>query len=411
MKKIILPATLLFFVLSLFVGVNVYAETDELLSQYEKGDREFERLEIGSMIVYWHQRIIDGAIVEKDQIVYQFDSASEELLARKAHWREDLPAHITINILVDEAENIAGGEPLRSDLYIISPESDIFKLDTTPDNPCWIVKTNMENGMRIAIIDAVTGDFLGYGVPPPYTSFSLSGPWYEYPCQGAWDSWYESAEYWFNAMGYACDAEEWPTRGIIQNSIQNTSVGMFYEIAHGGSYYFANGCAGGNYFEFTDAGDIESWIAAYPEMRFTFLGSCEGMCNTGDNTFSFEFRKGLNSNTATVGYCGMSEAWCDVCWSYSVGWQDALFNYMYLGWTVKDAFDQALADYPACGGQNDCMRFAGDEDFAGPYNRILNPDPVPTLSEWGMIILALLLLAIGSVAVVRRKKVSLSKAA
>jgi F0F1-type ATP synthase assembly protein I len=36
---------------------------------------------------------------------------------------------------------------------------------------------------------------------------------------------------------------------------------------------------------------------------------------------------------------------------------------------------------------------------------------VPTLSEWGMIILALLLLAIGSVAVVRRRKVFLSKTA
>ncbi len=36
---------------------------------------------------------------------------------------------------------------------------------------------------------------------------------------------------------------------------------------------------------------------------------------------------------------------------------------------------------------------------------------VPTISEWGMIILAMLLLAIGSIAVVRRRKVSLSKTA
>ena len=30
-------------------------------------------------------------------------------------------------------------------------------------------------------------------------------------------------------------------------------------------------------------------------------------------------------------------------------------------------------------------------------------DPVPTLSEWGMLIMALLLLAIGTVAVVRKR--------
>lgn len=36
---------------------------------------------------------------------------------------------------------------------------------------------------------------------------------------------------------------------------------------------------------------------------------------------------------------------------------------------------------------------------------------IPTLSEWGMLILALLLLAIGSVAVVRRRKAAISGAA
>jgi hypothetical protein len=409
MRRIILPATLLLFVLSLFIGINVHADADQLLSRYETGDREFIRLEIGDMIVYWHQRTIDGAIVEKDQIVYQFDSSSEELLARKVQWRDDLPEHITINVLQGEAETIAGGEPLRSDLYVISPESDIFKLDSVPDNPCWIVRTNKDDEMRIAIIDAVTGGFLGYGVPPPYESFSLSGPWYEHPCEGTWEDHYRNAEYWFNAMGYPCDAKEWPTRESIQRHVQSTTSGMFYELAHGGSYYFANGCIDGSYFDFTESSDIESWIAGYPEMRFAFIGSCEGMCYTGDNSFSFEFRKGLNSNTATVGYCGMSEPYCDNCWNYSIVWQDALFSYMFQGWTVKDAFDQAQADYPACASPNNCMRFAGDENFAGPYDRVYNPDPVPTLSEWGMVILTLLLLAIGTAAIVRKRKAVLSK--
>jgi hypothetical protein len=36
---------------------------------------------------------------------------------------------------------------------------------------------------------------------------------------------------------------------------------------------------------------------------------------------------------------------------------------------------------------------------------------IPTLSEWGMLILALLLLAIGSVAVVKKRKAAISRAA
>ena len=40
-----------------------------------------------------------------------------------------------------------------------------------------------------------------------------------------------------------------------------------------------------------------------------------------------------------------------------------------------------------------------------------NPTEIPTLSEWGMLIMGLLLLAIGTVAVVRRRKAVLSKTA
>ena len=144
---------------------------------------------------------------------------------------------------------------------------------------------------------------------------------------------------------------------------------MFYEIAHGGSDSFANSCDSWGYFEMTTAGDIESWIDDYPCMRFTFIASCDGMCQTGDGSFSYEFRKGGTNSTVTVGYCGMSANYCSLCWEYSLSWQDALFNYMYAGWTVKDAYDQAQADYPACAGSNNCMRFAGDEDFGGPYFR------------------------------------------
>jgi hypothetical protein len=345
-----------------------FADIDDLLSP-EAGDRDFERFEIGDLIVFWHQRTIDGAILEKDQIVYQFDAETGRLIDKKMNWREDMPDHVVIGITAEGAEAIAGGDPISSTLYFISPESDVYTVDPAPQNPCWIVRTMKNDDMEILIIDATTGELLGQGIPPPFFSFSFSGPIYDYPCQESWDNWYQNAEYWFNVLGYNCQGFIWPPRENIRNHLQNSTTGMFYEIAHGGSDIFANGCNEWNNFEFTTAGDIDSWIAAYPKMRFAFIASCDGMCQTGDGTFSYEFRKGDITYTATVGYCGMSADYCTLCWEYSVSWQDALFYYMSLGWTVKDAFDQAQADYPACAGSNNCMRFAGDPNFSGPYFR------------------------------------------
>jgi hypothetical protein len=49
-------------------------------------------------------------------------------------------------------------------------------------------------------------------------------------------------------------------------------------------------------------------------------------------------------------------------------------GYMNQGWTVRAAFDQANADYPVCASGN-CMRFAGDPDFA--VVPVITRDPWP----------------------------------
>jgi hypothetical protein len=366
-----------YLVLAVFSSLCFFIATDltgsdygDIISQYESGDKEFEEIEIGEMVVFWHQRMIDGAIVEKNQIVYQFDKNSGQLLEKKVSWRDDLPEHIEIFVTQAEAEMLAGGEVLFSGLYMISPESDVYPLDPTPQNPCWVVRI-IENGMlRIDVMDAITGKFLGHGVPPPYSAYSFSGPQYSQPCEGTWSAWYESAEYWFNAMGYECDVDVWPDSQLIKNHVRDSLTGLFYELCHGTSSYFANGCNDGMSYDLVTSSDIANWIIEYFEMRFVFIGSCEGMCSTTEGSFAHAFRKGRDIWTVVVGYCGMSEDYCTLCWDYSLPWQDALFNYMYQGWTVKAAFDQALADYPACGETNNCMRFDGDTSFAGPYNRM-----------------------------------------
>jgi hypothetical protein len=327
----------------------------------------FEEFVIGNQRVLFHQRMIGGATVEKDYIVYQLDQATGELLARKSHWREDLPAVLpAVRITQAQAEALVAGEILFSDLYIISPASDVFPLDPTPENPCWAVRSLSESGEYVVtIIDAVSGAILGNGVPPPYTAFSLSGPQMEDPCRHAWGSWFINAMEWFDAMGYSTEELEWPTKAQIQSHIQSDDTAMFYELAHSGgvSTQFASGCDDRTY-EFTYASEIEAWMDGYQKMPFTFAGSCFSLCSTGPGTLAHAFSKGSNEDTTVIGYCGMSEPQCGECWSYSLLWQDALFYYLSIGYAVKDAFDQANADYPTCAGVNDCMRFAGDEDFA-----------------------------------------------
>ena len=181
-------------------------------------------------------------------------------------------------------------------------------------------------------------------------------------------------------MGYPCQAIEWPAEAEVHGHVGADATGMFYELAHGGSTYFKSGCTAGTSYEYTRASEVEAWIADYPKMPFTFIGSCDGLCSTGDGSLSYEFRKGSGVDTATVGYCGMSGSDCSLCWIYSLFWQNAFFGYLNSGYTVKAAYDEALADYPMCASPYDCMRFAGDESFAGPYVRP-GPSPSPSSSS------------------------------
>lgn len=370
--------------LMLLLLSSVGAAPTDLFEVHGDGDRSFEEIEIGNMLVFWHQRTIDWAMVEKDYIVYQIEKSTGELLARKSHWRSDLPEALPHPLIAQaQAEALVKAEILSCSLYFISPESDVFPLDPAPENPCWVVRNTGGHGEYVVtVIDAVTGVILGYGVPPPNPgAFTMTGPISQYPapCAGGWDTWVWNAVWWFDLMGYWIAPAMLPTKAEVQAHIQSTSTAMFYEIAHGGSSYFRNGCLGDDY-ETTTSLEIESWMAGYEKMPFAFIASCGGMCNTADGSFAYEFRKGSDENTTVVGYCGMDEPQCDNCWTYSKEWQSRLFQYMWQEYPVKVAFDMANADYPCCASAA-CMRFAGDEDFAvmPPVPRVYPPAPPANL--------------------------------
>jgi predicted outer membrane repeat protein len=364
------------------------AVSTDLLKQYEPDYENFKGLEIADKIVYFQQRKIEEAIVQMDYILYHFDKQTQELLDVKVHWREDLPEKLPEIISKEQAEAMVEGQVQYSGLFYICPNSAVFPIEPTPLNPCWVVETLINDRTDVVVIDAVKGKILGHGVPPPYTAFSCTGPWEENhetcSCSGAWGQWYENARNWFNIMGYDTEGTIWPTKQKVKSHIQSDDTAVFYELAHGGSYSFGagydyNSC----YIDWTTVEDIETWIANYEKMPFTFIGSCGGMCDTTDDTLSYEFRKGSNEYTVTVGYCGMGNSPCvDSCWyaGYTISWQDTLFNYINQGWTVKAAFNKADALYPGCGNYG-CMRFAGDENFGlvPTIQRVRGAPSTPTL--------------------------------
>jgi hypothetical protein len=349
---------------SVMASVSLSARAEKAwLERYEGGERSFRELKVnGALTVFYHQRTIGDARVEKDIIIYRFDSGTGELRDKIVRWRDDLPASLPpLSIRREQARFMAKGDIQEAELLYIDPESDVFPFDPPPANPCWVVRSLRGDELLLTAIDAVTGRLLGYGIPPPYAAYSLTGPTSDSPCSGSWAAWAVSAEQWFEAMGYSTQMTVWPTKTEIQSHVSSFETALFYELAHGGSTAFSHSCAGG--YLNTLAADVGNWIEGYPKMPFAFIGSCEGLCNTGTGSFSFEFRKGSVEGTATVGYCGMATPECESCWSVSIDWQDDLFYWMSEGYSVKDAFDLANAAHPSCLAST-CMRFAGDELFA-----------------------------------------------
>jgi hypothetical protein len=330
---------------------------DALLAQVEQQDLEFTRFRNDELkiVSFFHQRTIGEAIVEKDFIRYRFNSETGELIDEERQWREDLPKTLPRIIAQGQAEAEADGEVQFSRLYYISPGSDVFPLRPTPRHPCWVVRSKTDDQTLVTIIDAVTGKKLGYGIPPPATGLSIHGPDSgACPQDPIWYSWAENARSWYATMGYSTTRIGNASEADVRSRIQTDGLSMFYELDHGGSWSFHNRCDSD-----IDAAEIRTWIADYANMPFTFLGSCDGMCEQTANRFSFEFRKGSTIDSATVGYCGMSTAACDACWGNSIAWQTELFSRMNSGNTVSTAFALANAAWPNCAAGN-CMRFAGD---------------------------------------------------
>ena len=337
-------------------------------------EQRFKKITVEDDVIFYSQRMIGNAVVEKDQSVYIFDKASGQLKNKKISFRTSgpkLPGQLPSNLMTKEkAELSVEGNSKYSILYYASPESDIFKIDFDRSKPIWAVTSFDDNDIAsVTVIDATTGRKLGDGVPPPSRAYSITGPvkYDSSPCRGTWSSMTYNANSWFMKMGFQASAKKYPSKSDIQSAMQNKDLALFYEIGHSGgqSDRFMGGCN-----EFTYASEITSWLSSYPKKQFAFLANCNSLCDINSGSLSYAFRKGSNAGTTTVGYCGMAKLGCANCFTYSFAWQDTLFDYMSKGYTVKKAFDMANKKYPACYKSNNTNKNIGDSnvdnDYTGP---------------------------------------------
>lgn len=152
------------------------ANETEFLEKCEQGNITFEKHESENYISYHYDRKIDGAVVELDHIVYIFNKETGEFFDKDVHWRDDLPDKLPPIISEEEAMAIGGGT--RAYLLYIDPESSVSLVEPTPENPCWevavyeefldpVTNETVSFNTDIVVVDAVTGEILGHGVPIP----------------------------------------------------------------------------------------------------------------------------------------------------------------------------------------------------------------------------------------------------
>ncbi|MFQ6052145.1 MAG: hypothetical protein ACE5K4_10690 [Candidatus Hydrothermarchaeota archaeon] len=172
---------------------------------------------------------------------------------------------------------------------------------------------------------------------------------------GDGDNWYERAEIvtsWFKKMGYNINETSVNfTHEEIKSIIQHDDTASLFVIAHGSYRVFE--AEDGDIWYY----NISDWMKNYSKIPFTFLHGCDSMCEQGNNTLSYQFRKGSNKNTAVVGGCGLGDSRGELCWDVSREWLGSFFNYTSQGMTIKESLDRANADYPVC---VNIFRFEGD---------------------------------------------------
>ena len=333
--------------------VSATSQNHDILDDFDQKILVAEYSVDNNHVSYYHH-MINGILVKQDYLQVTCNKKTGKVEEVEKHWTPiDASTLSTPKELVTlpvEKENVLWMQPVvfakRNDL------SYFYQIQEPKEFPlrCWEIRLN--TGETILVDE--TGEQIGKGIPAPSDrkGFSLSGY-----CQDSspdcWIAWRQNADNWYAKWTQETKSISLPTPSTISSYISDPAYHLFYELAHGASTYFQADSPGSYYY----ASDVEDAMTDREKMTFSFIGSCEGMTDTGPGTFSHEFRKGSFEETATIGYSGMGSC---PGWSVSLEWQDYMFYVMNNGYPIKEAFDLACLEYPTIA---DCVVFVGDTDM------------------------------------------------
>lgn len=318
-------------------------------------------------VQYWEHKI-NNVTIKGDSILVHLDSNKKELLEFQTEWTP-IPEH-----LIEEFNfELTLDNYLWKQKVIFPNEEDIsfsysFHKPIKYPLTCWEVR--YKNGSTI--LYNTEGTKIGTDIAcPSKTGFSLSGDVNDGGGDG-WKDWRLSANKWFRKWCDNTETIKFPTATYVSDYIQDPNTDFFYELAHGNSKSFQCGRENEEYEEkYYTQSHCRSDMTNRTPFLFAFIGSCGGMDYVGENTFSYEFRKGRMMGTVTIGYTHIPSY--PGSFGDTLPWQEKMFYYMNKGWTIKDSFDEACSYNPKL---TDHVVFIGDENLKVKDNPPLIPSKI-----------------------------------
>jgi len=302
---------------------------------------------IGNLHVKYWTHEVNGINIQNDSILLHLSIEDENVIKYEKTWSDLDITFSDYEDLTFEPEDSIGQK------LVIFPDKDdlmnFYSFFNTQDYPliCWEVWYSDGSTLLYNLDEEI----IGYGVPMPIDGFSLSG-WHWIPGEpdDPWKYYRTNANMWFEKWLGSTESISHPRKSTLSSYVSNPSVTLFYEIAHGDFRDFLLNDKWERYYFSTAYDDMKD----RQPMRFAFIGSCNAMDETGEDTFSHSFRKGQMTDTVTIGYTEMSQD----PWKYSFSWQIYLFTKMDEENTIYDSFIAACAQYPAF---EPVVKFVGDE--------------------------------------------------
>lgn len=350
---------------------------EEILKEIEETNKKVLVVDkvIGKRYVKYWEHVVNGVCVKNDQVLLHTDVENGEIVHYEKCWTD------VGSLQEPKSDSFAPENYFWKKAVVFYDEDDctsFYTFDDSQDYPvtCWEVRH--EDGTTLMY--DFNGNEIGYGIPAPADGYSLSGYDEDWAGHDPWLPHRQNADYWYSKWCSSTTSVSLPTPSGISSYVSNANYKFFYELAHGGSDQFRADSQNSYYYSDSGTYNVQNDMAGRRRMKLAFIGSCEGLDDSGPGSFSYEFRKGHMAGTVTIGFDGMASC---PGWSIEENWQDYMFEKMDDGHTMKDAFDLANAAYSTIA---PCVVFVGDEDLIVGNNQPLPDANGPYVGYEGSVV-------------------------